>query len=90
MPSCANDKDYKNKRELSLSLSALRSIPVARPGFEPGLFSSKGRRVASYTIGQSKIAFLPKRSPLGKNWSAKIKFLYLKQSNLWYKGYIIS
>ena len=30
---------------------------VARPGFEPGLFSSKGRRVASYTIGQSKIAF---------------------------------
>ena len=31
--------------------------PVARPGFEPGLFSSKGRRVASYTIGQSKIAF---------------------------------
>jgi hypothetical protein len=28
------------------------SSVVARPGFEPGLFSSKGRRVASYTIGQ--------------------------------------
>ena len=32
-------------------------VKVARPGFEPGLFSSKGRRVASYTIGQSILPF---------------------------------
>ena len=27
-------------------------VEVVRPGLEPGLFSSKGKRVASYTIGQ--------------------------------------
>ncbi len=32
-------------------------ILVVRPGFEPGLFWTKTRRVASYTIGQFPFAY---------------------------------
>lgn len=46
-------KEGRNKKA-----PRLRGFSVVRPGLEPGLFWTKTRRVASYTIGQQQIAFL--------------------------------